>query len=339
MGSSRASTDAGRRRQPPRAAKPRSKQAAKGRAKHAARPQPSRPVAGRKRAGPAKRTSARRPRKAVPARRSAGGSRARRSPRERLRSLVRPASLAWVVLALGCLAGVYQLWLRDSALVAIDEVEVVGIDGPGRGEITAALSETARSMTTLHIDQDELEAAVAGFPTVIGVEVDAHLPDAATIIVRERPPTMIAKRGGEQLPVAADGTVLPGVEPGGARLPVVEVAELPATGQLTGGDLQLALVAGAAPPELRGLIESVGAGGDGIEVVLKGGIPVLFGSGDRAVDKWAATAAALADPKLDTLTYLDVRVPERPAAGGAAPPPAAESTETGEPEVLGQPVP
>ena len=35
-------------------------------------------------------------------------------------------------------------------------------------------------------------------------------------------------------------------------------------------------------------------------------------------EKWAAAAAVLADPKLDSLTSLDVRVPERPAAGGAA---------------------
>ncbi len=28
----------------------------------------------------------------------------------------------------------------------------------------------------------------------------------------------------------------------------------------------------------------------------------------------------LADPQLDTLTYVDVRVAERPAVGGAAPP-------------------
>ncbi len=55
-----------------------------------------------------------------------------------------------------------------------------------------------------------------------------------------------------------------------------------------------------------------------MEVTLRGGIPVRFGNGSRATEKWAAAAAVLADPKLDSLTYLDVRVPERPAAGGAA---------------------
>ena len=46
-----------------------------------------------------------------------------------------------------------------------------------------------------------------------------------------------------------------------------------------------------------------------------------FGSSSGAAAKWAAAAAVLADPKLDGLTYVDVRVPERAAAGGASPAP------------------
>jgi cell division protein FtsQ len=83
--------------------------------------------------------------------------------------------------------------------------------------------------------------------------------------------------------------------------------------------LEQALIAGAAPEALRGLIETIDHSDDtGVSVELRGGIPVRFGSGERAAEKWAAAAAVLADPKLDALTYLDVRVPERPAAGGAA---------------------
>ena len=66
----------------------------------------------------------------------------------------------------------------------------------------------------------------------------------------------------------------------------------------------------------------------GVEITLRGGIPIRFGNGARAAEKWAAATAVLADPKLDALTYLDVRVPERPAAGGAAKPP-----QTAEPPV------
>ena len=49
--------------------------------------------------------------------------------------------------------------------------------------------------------------------------------------------------------------------------------------------------------------------------------PVRFGSSSGAADKWAAAAAVLADPKLDALTYVDVRVPERPRRAAPAPAP------------------
>jgi cell division protein FtsQ len=75
---------------------------------------------------------------------------------------------------------------------------------------------------------------------------------------------------------------------------------------------------GAAPAPLQPLIEEVGHSEDfGVELVLRGGIPVRFGSGARATEKWAAAAAVLADPKLEGLSYVDVRVPERAAAGNA----------------------
>ena len=63
-------------------------------------------------------------------------------------------------------------------------------------------------------------------------------------------------------------------------------------------------------------------------MTLRGGIPVRFGNGREATQKWAAAAAVLADPKLDGLTYVDVRVPERAAAGGASPSPDADRLST-----------
>ena len=48
------------------------------------------------------------------------------------------------------------------------------------------------------------------------------------IEVTERPPAMLVSAGGEQVPVAADGTLLSGVEVGeDDHLPVLEVGELP----------------------------------------------------------------------------------------------------------------
>ena len=89
---------------------------------------------------------------------------------------------------------------------------------------------------------------------------------------------------------------------------------LPPGGALEGDPLKQALIVGATPEPLRPLVEEVDYGDEyGVEVTLRGGIPVRFGTGARAAEKWAAAAAVLADPKLTSLTYLDVRVPERPS--------------------------
>ena len=95
---------------------------------------------------------------------------------------------------------------------------------------------------------------------------------------------------------------------------------MPLKGKLEGEPLALAQVAGAAPVPLRPLIDGLVVNeGDGIQVTLEGGIPVNFGDSDAAEEKWAAVSAILANPQVKTLTHLDVRVPERPSIGGAAP--------------------
>ena len=71
---------------------------------------------------------------------------------------IAPGAIA-TVLVLG-----YLLWLRDSSLFAVEEVKVEGVSA-NQEEVTAALEESARGMTTLHVDEGELRDAVASFPT------------------------------------------------------------------------------------------------------------------------------------------------------------------------------
>jgi cell division protein FtsQ len=298
-GARRATTSSGKRPAAKRAA---SKRPAAKRAP-AKRGAPKRAAAKRT---PAKRV-ARRPAKAKAARATGWLS----SWRARL------IALAAVVLAAG--AG-YVFWLRDSSLVAITDVEVVGVTTSERPEVVSALTGAAKDMTTLHYDAERLEQIGSRFPTVAGVDVDPNFPHGMRLEVEQRPPRLIAAAGGEEVPVAADGTLLAGVSvPEDQPLPVLEVGELPAGEQLGGEPLEQTLVVGAAPDPLLGLVEKVDHTDDyGVVVTVRGGIEVRFGSGERADEKWAATAAVLADPKLDVASYLDVRVPERPAVGGAA---------------------
>lgn len=337
MGSSRASTSAGRQRAAQRAAarkgssrsraatkRPAAKASSSRRPKAATR-RPAKPRAAgptRKRPAPARRRKA--PAKTPPATSRRPGFRGL------LRRVVQPATLLAALAVALCLAGAYWFWFRDSSFVAVERVTVEGVSGPGSDEVSAALKEAAGSMTTLHVRDDELEQAVAGFPTVVSVSADADFPRGLAIRVVDRPPAMLAATEGRELPVAGDGTVLAGLDVGDTPLPRVEVAKLPSQGALQGEDLELARVAGAAPAPLLELIRDLRFdSSEGVEATLEGDVPIYFGTGERAPEKWAAVAAILADPQVDTLTYLDVRVPERPALGGAAPPPEQTTPDAG----------
>ena len=76
-------------------------------------------------------------------------------------------------------------------------------------------------------------------------------------------------------------------------------------------------MAGAAPTSLRSRIEAITARkDDGVVVELHEGPELIFGDGRRAEAKWIAATRVLADPDAEGATYIDVRLPGRPAAGG-----------------------
>lgn len=278
----------------------------------------------------ARKTAAKKPAAKRPAARRAPRKppKQRRSVAEFTRSAFGAAfgGISWryrlgiAALLLVCAGAGYFFWLRDSSLVAIDNVDVVGVTSGERGRIIDELTQASEGMTTLHVDRAKLESIAAGFPTVASIDIDPNFPHGMRIEVSERPPTMIVDSGGRQVPVAADGTLLTGVSvPDDANLPVLEVDQIPSGPTLGGEPLDQALVVGAAPEPLRPLIEKIAHSKEfGVEVTMRGGIPIRFGTGSAAAEKWESAAAVLADPKLDSLSYVDVRVPERPAAGGAA---------------------
>jgi cell division protein FtsQ len=316
MASSRATTPAGRRRADRRAASA-SGGSARRRPKRAAAKQ-----APPKRAKPKARKAPAKPRRPSQSR-SAAGLKGRA-----------PRILITLLVVLGLLAGAYQFWFRNSSFVAVEKVAISGIRGPEQAEVEASLSQAAKDMSTLDVDVGALEDAVARFPTVTGVEADADFPHDLALTVSERPPVLVVAAGGQEAPVAGDGTVLHGVDVSDLKLPSIGVDEVPAQGRLSGDALEIARVMGPAPKALLELVEEITIGGEeGVEVTLQGDVPVWFGGADDAAAKWDATAAILADPQIENLTYVDVRVPERPAVGGAAPTVSESTTDPSAPEI------
>jgi cell division protein FtsQ len=232
------------------------------------------------------------------------------SPRLLRRLLVLLAAVA--VLAAG-----YQFWVRDSSLVAVDDVTITGLSTDDAERVRTALSSAARSMTTLHVDHDALDQVVAAYPELRELRVTPDFPHGLTIEVIEHRPAALADLGDERVPVAGDGTVLRGL-PVEGRLPSID-AEGGLEGERLAGAaaLHAARVAGAAPAPLRRRVEAISTrADDGLVVELRDGPELIFGDATRARAKWLAAARVLADPSAAGATYVDVRLPGRPAAGG-----------------------
>ncbi|MDQ6835899.1 MAG: FtsQ-type POTRA domain-containing protein, partial [Actinomycetota bacterium] len=228
-----------------------------------------------------------------------------------------PRLLAGLIGGLVVLAGAY-LWLRDSSLVAVQSVRVVGTSGPNAGQIRSVLRAAARNMTTLDVKMGALQTAVAPYPAVKGLEVTTQFPHGMRIRVSEQVPVATVDAGGRRIPVAADGTLLHDTRTG-ASLPTIAMRVLPGGARLTGYALDEARLLGAAPYPMLAKVSQVSDGpAHGLAVQLRAGPALYFGTGGQLGAKWAAVTEVLASSGSVSAPYVDVTDPSRPAAGAGS---------------------
>ena len=209
-------------------------------------------------------------------------------------------------------------WLvgRDSSLVRVTSVTVTGVSSSEGAQVREALTDAARQMTTLHIQHDQLLAAVAGHPSVKSISVQRDFPHGLAIEVTEREPIAEVDIAGQRVPVGAGGRLMRGVEPA-RRLPQLRATRLAPGGRLTDRKALAAVAALAAAPDvLRRRVTKVWTGPKGLTLDVRSGPQLFFGGDERLPAKWMATARVLAEPSAAGAVYLDVRVPDRVAAGG-----------------------
>jgi len=243
------------------------------------------------------------------------------------RAFVRGFAAVIVLAALG-VGG--WLWLRDSSLVEVTAVRVTGATTSDEARIRSALESAARDMTTLHVRQEVLDDVVARFPSVARLEVDADFPHRLTIEVIEHRPVAALEVDGRRTPVSGGGIVLTGVQ-ADDDLPSIRSDRAPGT-RVDDARTKAALtVAAAAPQPLLARGERLWWGPEGLTMDLRDGPPLVFGTRDDAVAKWAAAARVLAEPSAAGATYLDLRVPGRVAAGGLGPIPQEPPPENPQP--------
>jgi cell division protein FtsQ len=227
------------------------------------------------------------------------------------------AALLAALLALPLCGGGW-LWLRDSSLVAVEHVRVTGVHGADAANVEAALRDVARHMSTLDVRASSLRGAVAPWRVVRDLKVSAEFPHGLHITVSERLPVAVLSVAGARTAVAADGVVL-GPELLSNTLPTVgsvsSVAPLTGRHVRDGALLSELAVLGAAPAPLAKLITRSYMGSKGVTVALRSRLLAYFGDAARPHAKWLALARVLADPSSAGAWYVDVRVPDHPAAG------------------------
>jgi cell division protein FtsQ len=220
------------------------------------------------------------------------------------------------VLAAAALVGGW-FWLRDSSLASVNTVRVSGMTGPEAADVRTALEQAAHEMTTLHVDEDRLRRAVASYPQVKDLTVEAKPLHELRIDIVERQPVAVLDAGGQRVPVAADGTLLRGRVSSG-ELPAIKASALPAGATVTDpAQVRLLTVLAGAPDAMRRHVERLEQDRTQLVAVLRDAGPqIVLGDAARPRAKWVAAARVLGDSSSQGASYIDVRLPERPAAGG-----------------------
>jgi cell division protein FtsQ len=221
--------------------------------------------------------------------------------------------VAATLLALVVLGAMF-LWLRDSSLVGVRQVDITGVSGSQADDIRGALTDAARDMTTLHVRKDVLRDAVQSYPVVRELHADADFPHRLRITVNSYDPIGSMELGGRSVAIARDGTVLDGT-------PTKGLTAIAATGSAAGTKItgteatKLVRLLAAAPAPLRSRALRAYKGPNGLAVDLRNGPRLDFGDLAQVDAKWLAAAAVLADEDSRGASYVDVRLPERPVAG------------------------
>ena len=130
-----------------------------------------------------------------------------------------------------CSLGGGWLWLRDSSLVAVQQVTITGVSGPDAARSARSLTRAARNMTTLDVRIGQLRTAVAPYPVVKDIRVSTQFPHGMRIRVVEHLPVGALVAGGRTIAAAGDGTLLHDVPT--ASLPAIPVPSLPGGSQVT----------------------------------------------------------------------------------------------------------
>lgn len=234
--------------------------------------------------------------------------------RQRLRRTIVLGSMA--ALLLGLVA------IERSALVAVQDIEVTGLDRLTEEQVEAAAA-IELGTSTLRLRLGDAAERVTDLPLVR--EASARRTDPLTVVIEvvEREPVLVAEGAGRRVLVDRDGVVI--AEGGTEGLAVVELADAPpppgatVDGQAALGNAH-AVWRGLSGPLRAQVRRLIAPSADDLELALASGIDVRFGRADRVAEKVRALGAVLEDvavastedSDMSQVTHVDVRAPGAP---------------------------
>ena len=117
------------------------------------------------------------------------------------------------LVAVLALAGGGWMWLRDSSLVRVSDVQITGVTASDGEQVKAALEGAALEMTTLHVREDVLREATANHPLGRRPAGEHRLPARDDDPGGRAPGRRGARppKGERRIPVTGTGILLRGV--------------------------------------------------------------------------------------------------------------------------------
>ena len=202
---------------------------------------------------------------------------------------------------------VWLVWF--SSVLSVTSVRVVGADRAA-GSAALAAADVPLGIPLARLDADAAAARVRALPWVGSVEVRRGWPHEVVIAVEPRVPVARLMSGEK---VSADGTVfsLPAGAPAVTLgTPTQAVAPTLPTVAARGDALKAAVaVLASLPPDLAARVKSAAASTrDDVDLTLKGGDVVHWGSAEKAAEKAQVLTALMAHPA----SIYDVTSPELP---------------------------
>lgn len=219
-----------------------------------------------------------------------------------------------LLVLLGAAVLVGAVLLERSTVLAVDRIDVVGVERLTRSEVLAA-ADVPPGTPILRVRTGRVAAAVAALPLVRAAEVDRTGPTSLRIALEERRPVLVATGRGRSVLLDRDGVV---VAPGeAAGLPTIVLAVAPPdVGRSVVDDGALANAhrawVGLSGPLRARLVRLTAPDAERLELVLDSGIRVRFGRAEDLAAKVRALGAVLADTAGSGVTVIDVRVPAVP---------------------------